>query len=1198
VALGGTVVSAAIIEGSLIIGLSDGSIINAGWVQGPEGLKGDPGPIGATGDRGTDGNTIHTVAGTPGNEMGVDGDYAIDNINWRIYGPRSGGTWGKAKEMLPGKEVLENGRTQAYSGATGGGGGGDTNNPVIERPAIIDDGSNTPPTVYPPYGGQPGSNLQHGDMWVDANGALHFYYDAQWNKVSVYSDQVFPADDAPYLIVTPNGEVFTNQQQYNEWLYTKTDRRPIIANQPPTVHPDFPAYPLNAGDFWIDANANNSIYYWDGTTWQPIAGDTNRPPIYSDTEPTEHPDFSAPDNQLVVGDIWYDTSDDFNQYIWDGIKWVDTGAYVKKKGDEMTGPLLLQQVDVDGNKTPQELTELSNPATATHKEYVDEQDESLRQQVIELEEELEGLAPSLVRGTWKYSDTYTKDPGYFGARTSGGGLATDWESIGRLVFNAEDENGVTHGFADVEDGTYFQIFEQGSETAAMFQATGAAFLEDGDQWKIDVAHVQSVADTFVQLEASYRFKIFALNNDNVDATDFLSKTGDTIGTGDGGYSNNPDTTYRVKLKPYTGYPDVRPQIVFQGDPSNDRIYGDYFTINDLGFMVSAGIYPNFNLDGKSSLCFYIQPGYRSTDDHFVRRYGAVNHFEDSDVVNVGYSNRSALRSAAVPVQQVDWTNQTYSAGIWVLQDDPGAGDPDIQRFMLSDAAFADVREADQVRYISVHALGGGDFINYQNEKVGDLIQVYGSPLPKSFKLDGPDDVPDGEDGVLQIPDVATQVQARVDQEKLAFGIYQIDGIQEHNFPENIEGGDFTNAFTTFTVTPLATANAFLTDDLCQIKTMPDPRTSGDGKYLPLTGGQLTGDLNVTGSKIKGLILDSGQNSQLQIQHNGNTRIYVGNDQVTFQQPIKLNKEGTESDHVVTKGYVDTQIANNNQIGEPIKVGEFTLKTQDARPTGAANAGEMVLWHIAPGSTTTPVNEFKARPNAGELDVYEIIAKLQELVGGDNPVDLIFRQGNKELIYKAGTPGWVASSSWHCTADSYDGDTLTEGETVEVFGQVPGAIDLTNLPYLKTTGGELTGDLDVNGVLQVEGDDAFYIRNHSSVLQIKPNELINGAILANAMYDPQNGYLKDYLPLSGGKLTGDLDVTGSKIKTLDLDSGQNSTLNLKHNGNTKVYIGSDSTTFQEQVKLNKEGTEDFHAVTKKYVDDVVLDLPYLNQGPVF
>ena len=125
-----SVVSAAIIEGNLIIGLSDGSVINCGYVQGPQGLTGPEGPMGATGDNGTDGNTILTVAGTPGNEMGTDGDYAIDNINWRIYGPKSGGVWGKAKEILPSPEnLIVNGRGfeggAGGSGDSGGGGGGE-----------------------------------------------------------------------------------------------------------------------------------------------------------------------------------------------------------------------------------------------------------------------------------------------------------------------------------------------------------------------------------------------------------------------------------------------------------------------------------------------------------------------------------------------------------------------------------------------------------------------------------------------------------------------------------------------------------------------------------------------------------------------------------------------------------------------------------------------------------------------------------------------------------------------------------------------------------------------------------------------------------------------------------------------------------------------------------------------------------------
>ena len=88
-----SVVSAAVIGGDLILGLGDGSIINCGRVQGPQGLKGDSGPMGATGRAGIDGNTIHTVEGTPDTTLGKDGDFAINVVVWEIYGPRAGGVW-------------------------------------------------------------------------------------------------------------------------------------------------------------------------------------------------------------------------------------------------------------------------------------------------------------------------------------------------------------------------------------------------------------------------------------------------------------------------------------------------------------------------------------------------------------------------------------------------------------------------------------------------------------------------------------------------------------------------------------------------------------------------------------------------------------------------------------------------------------------------------------------------------------------------------------------------------------------------------------------------------------------------------------------------------------------------------------------------------------------------------------------------
>ena len=89
-----SVASAAIISGDLIIGLSDGSIINCGRVQGPQGLDGPAGPIGAPGRPGQDGNTILTSEGFPRPDVGTNGDYIIDKVSWTIYGPKASGVWG------------------------------------------------------------------------------------------------------------------------------------------------------------------------------------------------------------------------------------------------------------------------------------------------------------------------------------------------------------------------------------------------------------------------------------------------------------------------------------------------------------------------------------------------------------------------------------------------------------------------------------------------------------------------------------------------------------------------------------------------------------------------------------------------------------------------------------------------------------------------------------------------------------------------------------------------------------------------------------------------------------------------------------------------------------------------------------------------------------------------------------------------
>ena len=95
------VASAAIVSGELIIGLDDGTIIRAGYVQGPQGLQGDRGPMGATGQPGRDGNGVLHGAGVPVFDDGKDGDFFIDTKAMKFYGPKVAGKWGSGVPLLP-----------------------------------------------------------------------------------------------------------------------------------------------------------------------------------------------------------------------------------------------------------------------------------------------------------------------------------------------------------------------------------------------------------------------------------------------------------------------------------------------------------------------------------------------------------------------------------------------------------------------------------------------------------------------------------------------------------------------------------------------------------------------------------------------------------------------------------------------------------------------------------------------------------------------------------------------------------------------------------------------------------------------------------------------------------------------------------------------------------------------------------------
>lgn len=463
-----SVASAAIIEGSLIIGLDDGSIINCGFVQGPQGLKGDPGPMGATGDPGLDGNTIHTVAGTPRNDMGRDGDYAIDNINWRIYGPKSGGVWGKAKEMLPGPEnIIENGRnTGAATGGGGAGSGGDGSGLVFTS-TVIASGS--------------------GRLAQSGTGTT----------------AIVNYPGSPLGMISPESGM---------------------------------AVQSNINAFFVRALEELEVNI-------PVVIDENRPQV-----------------GVYQGMLWFDASeDDYTLYIYDGNEWVPAAPPVSLEGIEQSIYHISEKLSVVETAVVETRLGIAGNAGEI---------ETAKNRIVELEEEIESLAPSLDRGKWLLNETNPLSAGEYAmgvsvdtgycidqlercmraipgfpdnnamdpaaiadcnrvagecetAKNNGELLIADWAHAAFLHFHKTDSDGKDHTFADYKVGMFIDLFDQGDTGFAVFEITAAPTL-DGDIYTIGVTPVQHEGEA----AGLARVKVFSLSG--ADPTDLVRKTGDTM----------------------------------------------------------------------------------------------------------------------------------------------------------------------------------------------------------------------------------------------------------------------------------------------------------------------------------------------------------------------------------------------------------------------------------------------------------------------------------------------------------------------------------------------------------------------------------------------------------------------------------------------------------------------------------------------
>ena len=161
--------------------------------------------------------------------------------------------------------------------------------------------------------------------------------------------------------------------------------------------------------------------------------------------------------------------------------------------------------------------------------------EDIRQDIIELEEEIDAIAPSVERGSWQFTlSGVVNGPGIFTAydeyvATSGNpiGLVTNIKSI---WFHSIDNAGTPHGFDNVEPGNLLQLFVEGKEEYGLFEVIEVHDFTAGaaDYWVIDVKFVRTLENTtrFDNGEIC-RLNIFKAPEGGT-ADGFVLKTGDTM----------------------------------------------------------------------------------------------------------------------------------------------------------------------------------------------------------------------------------------------------------------------------------------------------------------------------------------------------------------------------------------------------------------------------------------------------------------------------------------------------------------------------------------------------------------------------------------------------------------------------------------------------------------------------------------------
>ena len=221
--------------------------------------------------------------------------------------------------------------------------------------------------------------------------------------------------------------------------------------------------------------------------------------------------------------------------------------------------------------------------------------------IVELEEEIDAIAPSMERGEWTYNPLAAFPNSY--TLLKGDGNNTDIFSQARLIFvSTSDADGNPHGFNNHEAGELIQIFNKSDDEYGLYEITDIDDNSSNSQnpyFSFSVDFVRSFSSTGKAIDRG-RFKFFNAPQGGT-ADGFVLKTGDTMEgpgpltiktkkTSDDFNSPGSNTAYIKFENDNNG--SINSLSLYRGGPDKTLIADGGFTAR--GHIWSSGHYYAYN----------------------------------------------------------------------------------------------------------------------------------------------------------------------------------------------------------------------------------------------------------------------------------------------------------------------------------------------------------------------------------------------------------------------------------------------------------------------------------------------------------------------------------------------------------------------------------------------------------------------------